>query len=1265
MNFDELTIDRFGVWRKLHLGKFSPGPNVLFGPNEAGKSTLLEFCRGVLYGFTPKREAYLIDREGGPSGGTLVGTRSQSRVRIARRLRSPESIDGAPANADRVEWLDVSVDDHPWPSTQLDDLLDGIDGAVFENVFAVGLDEMQELGTLSGSEAARMLADLSTGISRRSLGEALEELAAGRERLLSPTGQQGQIAELRARRGRLLDSARQAAAATDQYARLNQECSSLDAELATVDEEHREAARELARLEAVERVREPWQERQAIDERLAGLGSIPDLPPDALARMRALETSLVRLRRRRKKLATSHKRLRADRTTISPQDRLWRQSARIQALAEHDAWLATLEQQVREGAALVAQFDKRVQQERERLGLSGNPTAPAPTGFSPRNLLALRAPAAALRETRRRSKITRQEIVSHRDAQGHERRQMQTVLAGRGNSDLTTALARQGELVAAYRRRLQLDDRLDQLALHKEETTENLADQELRQVLPLWVLCVLGAFVVVGGGLVLAGLVLGSGMLGPARWPMVIFGALGAGGAILSKYWLEKTAEDNLESLDKQLAMLEGQITSAKQERDELDESLPQGGGSLTSRLQAAEAELKALEDLLPANARQTTAEQEWQALRERAKTAHDDYRKARRRWEQALASLDLPTDWTPARVRQLAQQAADWQQLQRQSDQAREDLDRKKKELAALATRIDQLCADAGWERPAANAASPTGPLETLRALRRALRTEEDLVARRETLDRRLSRLRRLRGSIDRRGRLVARRRRKLLSAAGVADRKEFERQSHLRVEWDRLVARRADLDRVIREALANDSLDHASAPLFHHLESTLVAESRRMAADRLQALTIRLSQLQNRREAVLRERLALAEDRSHAERELELATLDARLDEAAARWRTLAATQAALEQVRDEYERERQPATLRAASKYLAALTRGDFLRVWAPFGEHTLRVDRISGESLPVEALSRGAREQLFLALRLALVDWYAGQGKSLPMILDDVLVNFDADRTAAAIEVLCEFCARGRQLLFFTCHEHLARQFLDRGVGVLRLPGRDAPDRQPRLWNAPQLLEAPILERPRLEVAMPQAPPSPVARPKRKPVNVSFEPHTETVAADHAAPSFQAAALAPSSPWLPPIAQVAIAEAVDLESLRRRSPAPVFIPPPEPAPERPSELSLTAAPPVHRPSPRPLPRPALEQAVAEQPHEFASAGSVGVMRQPPRSGRKRRTDPPHTPRGKAVRSLSWSAEEFEGELADKVRHNDGSVQINGWEDAEAGSTGRELE
>ncbi len=51
MNITDVKIDGFGVWSDLTLAQLSPQCTVFYGPNEAGKTTLLEFIRAVFYGF--------------------------------------------------------------------------------------------------------------------------------------------------------------------------------------------------------------------------------------------------------------------------------------------------------------------------------------------------------------------------------------------------------------------------------------------------------------------------------------------------------------------------------------------------------------------------------------------------------------------------------------------------------------------------------------------------------------------------------------------------------------------------------------------------------------------------------------------------------------------------------------------------------------------------------------------------------------------------------------------------------------------------------------------------------------------------------------------------------------------------------------------------------------------------------------------------------------------------------------------------------------
>src|SRR5437764_10272782 len=112
--------------------------------------------------------------------------------------------------------------------------------------------------------------------------------------------------------------------------------------------------------------------------------------------------------------------------------------------------------------------------------------------------------------------------------------------------------------------------------------------------------------------------------------------------------------------------------------------------------------------------------------------------------------------------------------------------------------------------------------------------------------------------------------------------------------------------------------------------------------------------------------------------------------------------------------------------------------------PLHRRGLLVENDKGESLSLDVLSRGTREAVFIGLRLALTGSFARRGAMLPLVLDDVLVNFDAERVRHAVGVLCEFARQGHQVIMFTCHEHITDIFAEDGGGVRLLMSRDGRD-----------------------------------------------------------------------------------------------------------------------------------------------------------------------------------------------------------------------------
>jgi uncharacterized protein YhaN len=107
---------------------------------------------------------------------------------------------------------------------------------------------------------------------------------------------------------------------------------------------------------------------------------------------------------------------------------------------------------------------------------------------------------------------------------------------------------------------------------------------------------------------------------------------------------------------------------------------------------------------------------------------------------------------------------------------------------------------------------------------------------------------------------------------------------------------------------------------------------------------------------------------------------------------------------------------------------LTLGSFTELLTDIDERgnpVIMGRRSEGPAVGVESMSDGTRDQLYLALRLATLYFRLQSGKSMPFIVDDVLVNFDDARSRAALQALAEL-AEQNQVILFTHHEKIVDQ-----------------------------------------------------------------------------------------------------------------------------------------------------------------------------------------------------------------------------------------------
>jgi hypothetical protein len=162
--------------------------------------------------------------------------------------------------------------------------------------------------------------------------------------------------------------------------------------------------------------------------------------------------------------------------------------------------------------------------------------------------------------------------------------------------------------------------------------------------------------------------------------------------------------------------------------------------------------------------------------------------------------------------------------------------------------------------------------------------------------------------------------------------------------------------------------------------------------------------------------------------------------LQDQVSEYATLHLARNALDRAVQRYRSIHQHSMLARAGSYFQNLTDGDFdgLEIDNEDGTAVLiaqRSDRQRADpSVPVDGLSDGTRDQLFLALRLAGVERHLADREPMPLIIDDVLVNFDDRRASATLRALADL-SKQTQILLFTHHRHIVEIARQSVPGVL--------------------------------------------------------------------------------------------------------------------------------------------------------------------------------------------------------------------------------------
>lgn len=396
--------------------------------------------------------------------------------------------------------------------------------------------------------------------------------------------------------------------------------------------------------------------------------------------------------------------------------------------------------------------------------------------------------------------------------------------------------------------------------------------------------------------------------------------------------------------------------------------------------------------------------------------------------WRQWLEDAGLPQDLTPQLAKEALDKAEKTQGILNELGELQEQRQACLCRKQEFIRRTEKLALSLDRKQPVPDRLPSF--LQTLlqelesskEAQARSQELQEQLQARRQTMED-------IREKISRNQEEIQR----LLQQSGSGSEQEFLRQGEILEKRQHLEARLQELERSLLRGTGQDSIQAVQEQFSGWSRQGLQEEISRLEQEIEEQETNR-QELSSRIGKLGQEKQRLSSTEEVARLRQEEECLRQELHQASLRWSTYTLALHLLRQAKAKYEQEQQPQVVRSAGAYLTRITDEAYTHVYAPLGQGEVYAVDSLGQPRHPEELSRGTAEQLYLSLRFGYVQNASKNFEPLPVIMDDILVNFDPSRAQNAALAIVDL-AREHQVLYFTCHPHTL-QYLNKADPIAR-------------------------------------------------------------------------------------------------------------------------------------------------------------------------------------------------------------------------------------
>jgi len=313
MRIDRIDLTAYGPFtgKSLDLSPGNQGLHLIYGDNEAGKSTLLRALIAWLFGI-PSR-----------TNDNYLHLGPQLRIGGKLRLSGGEYIEFVRRKGTRGTLLKPGTDAFLDDSVLSPYLPGGIDENLFTKLYGIDHDGL----VAGGRELLNQSGDLGQALFSAAVGTAglrriLSELQNGAEELFKPRGSRQYVNQAISGFREAQKRIRESSLPVAEWKKLHQELEDILSAIQKVEQNINRNSREKSRLDRLNRVKVALAERRAVMARIAESGDVLILPEDFDEKRRKASDTLRNAAEARERAETRLSLLKEEAETLIVRDEL-------------------------------------------------------------------------------------------------------------------------------------------------------------------------------------------------------------------------------------------------------------------------------------------------------------------------------------------------------------------------------------------------------------------------------------------------------------------------------------------------------------------------------------------------------------------------------------------------------------------------------------------------------------------------------------------------------------------------------------------------------------------------------------------------------------------------------------------------------------------------------------------------------------------------------------------------------------------------------